>query len=221
MLLMSATFCCSSALTECVVVPHPPKDRFLASSNSPVLHLRHKELPDAPAFVIVSTYEPSREPSLLLSTDSYGTVAVPELASGKYRVSAFDGEGNGANILIEVMQQKARKPSSFELSMQPAYSATHMRAESIGAVPQLDGSIVDPAGAVIPNARIAVVAADSRSQLLQLSSDLSGRFAARVPDGSYVAYITYPGFASRMIRFEVLASATGTLTVRLNIGMSC
>jgi vitamin B12 transporter len=80
------------------------------------------------------------------------------------------------------------------------------------------GTIVDPLGNPVPNAKI-VLLQESR-EIVQGTSDAGGRFRLSVPaSGRYAARVEAPGFATENVPpFAVTAGKSDELTVSLRIG---
>ena len=215
---IASAICCSVVSAECVVVGAPKKLTYAPSTASPMFHVAVEGKP-VRVFLMIVPLEVSRAQYQLFSTDEGGNALVSELAPGKYSAEAFDADGQSDSMLFEVKQDARVKGSPLRLSLRPTSYA--VRASDVGEVSSAEGAIVDIAGAVIPGARIAVLAQDRQVPMMQFTTNGQGRFAARLEEGRYMAFVTYPGFVSRMIRFKVSAASKADLTVRLKMGLQC
>lgn len=85
-------------------------------------------------------------------------------------------------------------------------------AQSIGKG-NIEGSVVDAAGAVVPGAQITLVQLHTKTV-----SDAQGRFRLPdVPAGKYTVEVSYVGFASVRSEIEVTAEQTTTVPLQLKV----
>ena len=89
-------------------------------------------------------------------------------------------------------------------------------------IEEFAAQILDPSGAPIPGTEIQVLRKGSKGEVVaKLLSDETGRFAASLPIGTYIAFARAQVFRTATMAFErVPASGFGELRIVLHIG-SC
>jgi hypothetical protein len=169
-------------------------------------------------------------------TNDFGTVTLPELAAGDYRVLASPDDlatldDSRTFLWLRVLTDFAT-PSSFSMDLtkpireaRQIQDAAEQQAESLPVrdhVKMFQGTVVDPAGAVVAGARIGVLknSPDGKSFVLGLNADSVGHFSAQLPEGLYLAIFCSNGFGAEAVFFEVTKDGYGDLRVVLPIGKS-
>jgi hypothetical protein len=91
-------------------------------------------------------------------------------------------------------------------------------AQSAASSGQLVGQVLDPTGAAVPSARIAVRNPDT-NYTRETTTDASGRYAvSQIPLGTCDVSVSVPGFAPDTQHFTLTLGSTITATFRLTLG---
>src|SRR5689334_23115247 len=95
--------------------------------------------------------------------------------------------------------------------------ATHARAQALNGT--IVGTVTDQAGAVVPNATIALVNDATGFRRTAVSSESGQYVAYSIPTGTYTLTVAQPGFET-LVRsgVEVTAAATVTVDLKLSLG---
>ena len=220
--LLSASFSSSkcSVVEVLSVEPSSQKVRIVALHNGNPLNN-----------VKVEVFSKDEQPHMSVLTNKQGVARLSLSPAGRYHIAANAAGGLGADLILDVSKGKGKNESSFTLNLTlrppppPTLEDKIAAAESAAAVRlrQFEGSVTDPAGAVIAQARIDVFKKGSRGTVRasQGESDATGHFSTQLPDGSYTAVFRVPGFSLYILVFEIsetdeTASAKG-LSIPLQI----
>jgi hypothetical protein len=167
---------------------------------------------------------------LSLKTDSQGVVALPDLSPGRYCLTASTSPNLVGTICLQISDAHKPHPDTFSIEIPlptplPAPSEDEFAAAEKGPVDlvtrSLSGTVVDPIGAVIPGASLAIYrqASKDRDHPLKATVDGVGHFSAQLEPGKYTVVVQSRGFKSRLITIEVSRDAPEkALTVKLDIG---
>ena len=83
----------------------------------------------------------------------------------------------------------------------------------------ISGTVTDPSGAVIPNATITVVAADTNQTTIRQSTSAGDYDVTPLPPGNYKVSVQAPGFETYVqASIAVNALETVSLNVKMTIG---
>jgi len=204
-----------------VLMPQP-------SSQNPKIIVLHDGTPLQNAEIHVSTVEGETRASL--ATDEHGAVVLPRLRPGRYTIAANAPGNLQAYLLLDISKPNNKKPSEFSMQLRvgpPSLEERIVAAEAEAApeqVREFSGTVVDPSGAEIPKVKVAIYQRGSSGKTLvsTASTDANGRFAPRLPNGTYTAIFQAPGFAIRIYVFEVNKDSTAKkLLMRLDVGAVC
>ena len=178
-------------------------------------------------------------PLLSLTSNEGGTAMLAKLSSGNYKVYVgfegirsiiFDGSpgtwlylhinhkrgiSSIAADLTEAVQQFKSADADFERQFEEAEQTSGR-----DSVSSFRGIFVDPSGAHIPDVKISVtqVASGVRTTVLRVTSDSNGQFSDQLKDGPYVALFSVSGFRVAIVPFEINATGSQDLKVRLDVG---
>jgi hypothetical protein len=118
---------------------------------------------------------------------------------------------------LAVSKGKGKNESSFTLNLAirppspPTLEDKIVAAEAADAarLRQFEGVVVDPSGARIAQTKIDVFKKGSRGTVRagQTQSDADGRFSVNLPEGSYAAVFSIPGFSIYIVVFEITQNA--------------
>ena len=156
---------------------------------------------------------------LTLKSDSLGAVALPELVPGRYCIIASISTGLSKDLCLEVSNGDT-KDTSFSIELgnkqwaSPAFKDA-LKAEQAAPIEirlkAFAGIVIDPSGALIPKAQIAIFqrGVDAEWPTRVMASDNDGRFAAKLDAGVYTAILVSQGFVVKHVTFEIAADASG------------
>ena len=165
--------------------------------------------------------------------DRNGIAAPPELAIGRYSVTAtpyeaFPGlliHGDAAGFLsLSVVDKKGESTLHMDLA-KPVQEAqqTLEKAEKLPITAHINafqGTVLDPTGAVVAWASIQVVKKGSEDNIvvLRTKADAKGQFSAQLTEGLYIAFAFSPGFRTAIVPFEVTKVGSEGLRIILLVG---
>jgi hypothetical protein len=147
-----------------------------------------------------------------------GVVVLPSLPAGQYHVAANGPDGLGADLYLKVSRHTTKHRREFSLTLYqrppepPSMEeriATTTRSETPEILRMFAGVVTDPTGAGVAKAHVDVqqqTAFDGK-YVARLTAGKLGRFAAKLPNGKYVAVIMVPGFSPRIYLFETSDTA--------------
>src|SRR5467141_861098 len=92
-----------------------------------------------------------------------------------------------------------------------------LRSLSQTAVTSLHGTVVDPGGAVTPQADITLANRDSGFNQTRKSNGEGEYSFQQIPPGKYTVTITAAGFAPQLRQVELLVNQVGRLDVSLTL----
>jgi Carboxypeptidase regulatory-like domain len=225
----SFSFLARSALAECVTIEtvKSAEPYRLSRQNVRIKTILYNK---AASGVKVAIYRMDGSNPYSLVSDKNGVVVAKQLEPGSYRVIATSDTSTGS-LLLHVSRSGKKEMSDFFISL--ATPAPYARsplsaAEMLSAmkqpvsahVQQFNGVVLDPSGAPIPGADIAVTQTDpaNADNLIELHSDQSGRFSKSLPEGTYVAIFRSQGFRDAVAVFEVTNKGTKDLQVKMTLG---
>jgi hypothetical protein len=163
-------------------------------------------------------------------TDSDGKVNLSNLAPGRYQIAAFRPDTPSTFLLyLEVSKSEESKPTLFSVNLLP-YPPPFKNIETQLAKAEkapiavrrkaFSGMVVDPSGAGVFNARIALYRRGSRDMLsdVKVAVDQQGRFSAQLAPGAYTAAFFSSGFRVETVSFEIAPDgSTEDLRVTLTV----
>lgn len=168
---------------------------------------------------------------LVLTTDSIGMARLPHLAPGQYCIVASTSRTVWAELCLQIVAgQKKGNPSTFTMELSdkppPPLTLEERLAEAekapIALVTRaLSGTVLDPGGAVVPRASLAIYRHGSKNiaHPVKATADNAGRFSVRLKPGKYTVVIQSPGFEAPFVTIEVSRDAAErALNVNLNLG---
>lgn len=120
------------------------------------------------------------------TTDESGSIVFPGLAAGTYRIFAGRPgyrDRNGKNVRVRAAQLT-------EVSLKLKRDASE--------VGRLTGVVRELSGAVVPNARVKIIAGLSSGETRTNAAGIY-QFSKLIPDTSYALQISAPGFADRTV----------------------
>jgi hypothetical protein len=207
-----------------VLTPQP-------SSQSPKITVLHDRNPVQHTKVEVSTID--GKTVAVLSADESGAVVLPRLHAGRYTIAAVAPGRLQAYLIVDISKSKSKMRSEFALQLQVGQSSFEELVEaaetnaSPDRIPEFNGTVVDPSGAAMPNAKIYIYprgyihqrGSDAKKLVCIVVTDVMGRFAAHLPDGRYTAVFTAQGFETRIEVFEIKAGTEPKeKRIRLDLG---
>jgi hypothetical protein len=157
-------------------------------------------------------------PNAFPMTDEKGILDLRELAPGEYDVAATL---NGIVTTPFVALHVSSDPKLTTLPMDLTGQLQRVEDAPIrDRVAAFQGTVQDPAEAVIAGASIVVVKKGSQMKDVALTtkSDNNGHFSAQLAEGSYLAVFYFRAFRPRIVPCQVVKGGSGELTVKLDIG---
>jgi hypothetical protein len=180
--------------------------------------------------LLISTPEgPAR---LTGSTDSQGKANLSNLPPGNYCIAAKTSSNLRDDLCLAVSRSDDRKlsPFSMNLSIDPLTPPTYMDKVDAAEKTHVSiraqnfaGIVWDPAGAVIPNAEVAIYKRGAIDKLhpVRVKTGESGHFSVKLAPGIYTAVFTSWGFRTELLVFEITPGGSKEdLKVGLKVG-SC
>lgn len=151
-------------------------------------------------------------------TDAKGQVALTDIKPGRYVLSVGEGHSQ-QSVAVEVVPDGKNLQTALVNRFTPP-PPPKLREPIL--VRRLQGTVLDPSGAVIVGAKVIVEGAGStRFEKLTLIADEVGHFDASVPDGQYLLTFQVRGFSEAKLPVEVAhegkhawAGAVVTLQIR-------
>jgi Carboxypeptidase regulatory-like domain len=189
-----------------------------------------------PAKSVAVSLVPTGKPALRNAlTDGNGWVKFSKLASGIYEIHAGTAHGAEGVLFVRVTETAAKRPSVVmlplwdpkaqpsELPPAPQVQVPEQEPTKL-AVKQLTARVLDPAGAVIPAARVWIIPKNTTDpkRTIKLQTDERGHFEAALPDGLYSVIVLEGGFKTNRMTFEVRSTADDKeVPITLAIGSAC
>ncbi len=222
----------SVSAAECVVVDGPGvvSGPTLSSTNIRLVAVSNGKPLEG---VRVSVLGPA-DRSLFYSsvTDEKGFAIPPEFEPGNYRIEARDWRGSFVPPYITVPVDGQWAPIAYKMDLLPDSGLQQALADfAVGKfadepfVQRFSGSVLDPSGAAIVRASIAVWKVDRgvQTSVAETVSGLDGEFSLALPEGSCVALFEEPGFVRHILCFTVATSDSSKpshspVTVVLRVG---
>jgi hypothetical protein len=145
---------------------------------------------------------------LVLTTDKHGNAMAPDLAAGKYQVTAIGPEHEYAELYLQVADSKAKETSSFLIKVPPPFlrerAADVQKAPIQEHIRDFRGRVIDPSGAFVPGALVQVYRQDSPSEpAAKIKANDDGTFAAILAPGKYVVFVSSEGFFKKVVGFTI------------------
>jgi carboxypeptidase family protein len=178
--------------------------------------------------VQLELYGNAAEPLQVHTTNKRGIARLRLSMPGHYRVVATSDQGVLRYLYLDAVKGKKESvfPLDLDLGHPIAPTLQNLIAIAEGATTtktrRFAGTVLDPAGAVIPRATIKVFEKGSggRKILATLESDSEGRFSANLRSGSYTAVFMSQGFKTNIVVIQVSPDvAEQELRVPLQLGM--
>lgn len=169
-------------------------------------------------------------------TDKVGLILVPPLPVGFYQVVATATGELRAEVSLVVSGSAAKQTAPFLLNLvvppKPLtpFQLLSRTAETAQAKPpenklqEFKGTVIDPSGAVTPEALIAIFPKGfrSESEMLEMKADENGRFSKTLKPGIYTAVFQLLGFRTTTLVFEIATDGSAKdLQVLLKLGAAC
>jgi hypothetical protein len=215
----------------CVVVESPPAP---SSRNARmVVSLDGKPAGD----VRLTVHLQGNQAPRLLYTDSDGTAMLKDLPMGTSCVTAIGKNNLGSRLCLAVAAGATNKMSFFNMTISVMPSWFLSPKEKVDDVEQLPpttrmrsliGTVVDPVGAVIPNAEVQVYRRGTypQSPVKILNTTAEGRFEDSFEPGIYTIIIRMRSFGrwfrSEVIGVEIAPGGSETeLRQTLQVGSDC
>lgn len=144
---------------------------------------------------------------LVLTTDKHGNARAPDLAPGKYQVTAIGPEHEYAELYLQVADSKAKETSSFLIKVPPTFlpeRADVQNAPIQEHIREFRGRVIDPSGAFVPGALVQVYRQDSPSEpAAKIKANDDGTFAAILAPGKYVVFVSSEAFFKKVVGFTI------------------
>jgi Carboxypeptidase regulatory-like domain len=150
-------------------------------------------------------------------TNKYGIAAPCKLAFGDYSVVIGIGYSEPA-LLLHVVENG--QSGDIEVKETPAVLMIPKDLPTGRQLRLFHGTVIDPAGAVVPAARVRVVRrVNGYPTVLRTKTDASGEFSGSLDEGPYVALVSAHGFKVAVVPFEIDQNSWGSdLRVPVKIG---
>ncbi len=129
----------------------------------------------------------------------------------QYKVKDFGGDVIAANLVARAFREEnaARNQTGID------ESASNYRVQ---AVPwQMGGYVVDPTGAVVPNARVTITSGDNRTTRAATTDSVGRWVIGGLGSGNYKAKAEMPGFRSGMFNLSYDANKPSMYNFPLSI----
>ena len=230
--------CAASGFAECVEVSTSEPYAQLASPNIQITTtLVNRPMENARVDIYFTGAKPSadvtgRKPYLILETNKDGIVSASALPAGNYHVIASGADKfKTARTELYLNVSGSAKAASFSMELWPNTAWTGgPRDRAVGEAASADNHVKEFRGIVTDFTAASVSGAVIRilrrtpaevTPTMEIKTDEPGRFAATLPNGTYVAYVLMNGFRAKALVFEVSDKAEAKdRYVQLEI-MSC
>jgi len=137
-----------------------------------------------------------------------------------YRVESAGADGqfdSGDDLYAYIEVHTGVSPSASAHGSSTSVKIEHDRGPENGLA-NVTGTVVDPSGAVIPNAQVELTA-NADGKVRQAVSDGTGQFTlSAIPPGKYKVRVSAVGFKTAEVEFEVRPQDLAELGVGLNVG---
>ena len=218
--------CCAFAAGECIVVVNETKT---SSRNAQVTVLLDGK-PQRNVKLTVAL--PEGKGSRSFVTDSHGTVMLRDLPVGTNCVTATDENNLRGDLCLAVPRRSAREIRSFNVNLFPNALdlslddkvKTAEKNQAPEQLLQLDGTVMDQIGAVIPHAEIQVYKRGSypHGPVAKVWTDQQGRFTVPLNPDHYTVVIQRAGFRTGYRIIEISRDgADSQVREILQIGGGC
>jgi hypothetical protein len=145
--------------------------------------------------------------------------AAPTVAAQNADVAEVGGQTAGKMDRIDRAKPPVASASGGEgvINNQPSQDqAVRMRTQ--GAPGQIGGRVVDPSGAVVPNARITITPSNTAGAATAVTNSQGAWLIAGLPTGSYKAQAEAPGFKTTVLDFNYDANQPSMYSFTLSPG---
>jgi hypothetical protein len=217
------------ARAECVTVttatPRPLSYQWSSQDARIAVLLDGKPAPGAQIDILTARNDHLR---FSITTDLHGLATLPTLVPEQYHVvaTATDkqrGEsylaesfldvykgvpGSGGWVILELVP--LRQVQLLELpALDQVLVGGAQRMPTIGKIPELKGSVIDPSGAPIAGATVKVFPTGSsdESHVIEIETDQNGLFSIPLPRGTYTVVVWMQAFRSQVTDFEIAPQA--------------
>ena len=170
-----------------------------------------------------------------LVSDEFGLIKSPKLPDGHYEIVGTADRSLRTALLLDISSHHGKRATALKMDLRPvnaSYVAPKfvapqpLRFQQVAIEDHLEvfrGTILDQTGAVIPGASIRIFrqGTESAGLVQELKSGQSGEFETKLDPGTYVAQFSSPGFAAKLLGFEIGDLGSEQLIVTLKIGAIC
>ena len=163
--------------------------------------------------VRLSVRHPGRQGRQFIQTDADGTAMLTDLPEGTTCVLALGENNLTSSLCLDVPGLTTAEKSSFYMVLGPTTSSLSPedKVDMVEQLPpsarlrSLNGTVLDPLGALIVTAEIQVYrrATYPQNPVASLKTDDRGRFAASLESGIYTVVLRARGFKSEIVGVEV------------------
>jgi hypothetical protein len=136
----------------------------------------------------------------------------------QYKVKDFGGDAIAASLLPPASRDVSGAEDDMSINGMPAAGPVS-NFESVNLLPgQLGGIVVDPSGAVVPNAQVTVTQVETGATR-NVMTDSAGRWiVSNLPSGHVEVNASAPGFQHLVQKFNYDGSAPAAFVSALNVG---
>jgi hypothetical protein len=163
------------------------------------------------------------------SANAGGTVTISHLRAGHYQLSGSADQGLYASLELIVSPACPHAPTTIAMNLGPDREGMLLHGELAAAanspvtqrVVALSGTVQDPSGAAIADARIRVwrQGAENGVPAADTHAGPQGQFSAALPDGTYTVAFESAGFTRQVVVIEVAkGQTTQAIQVVLKVG---
>jgi hypothetical protein len=177
----------------------------------------------------ISVYSGNERFLFRTRADASGIARLRQLAPGSYHIVAAGEDDLRSDVVLLVAKKTGEYRSVFQMNLmdkppsppRDEYSLLSGKLQVTEQAPEFEGRVVDPAGAVIPQAVIKIYPDGAKDQrpAVQIKTDADGSFLRHLNEGTYRALVLFPGFKTGVLVFEISRSAAPkNLLVPLQLG---
>ncbi len=210
--MVSLVSCSSLVAGQCVEVKSVETVRIEPSAKNVKVTVLLDGRPQENVKLTIS--RPAGQGSRFLVTDSHGTAMLKNLPLGISCVHATAKNNASAEICLEVLAHFPTDTASFQMTLAVAAPRLNSFDERVNRSEQsppaarmrsFKGAIVDPLGALVPNAEIRIYERGSYPQhsVKTLKTNELGRFSDVLAPGIYTVLVQMPGFRTEFVSVEI------------------